>query len=196
MSLSDFRISGTAPVLTDEVAFEGEPVFQHGSVIAFDQSIANTGWVYLVSDHKGVTVIGCGSLAVPPAGYPKGHEGTLLRADHLGFLVDDVFRSRMAPEMVVHETPPIATGKMSRPESSLVAAAVIRQVAQRHDYKISMVSNQHSKKVLVGNGNADKKQWHKALDRLPWSHLGQKPTNEGQRDALCLGLTYLLEKES
>lgn len=192
MSLSDFRIGGPAPVTEDEVAFEGPLTFKDGEVFVFDQSIAATGWVHLAHGPGGLDVIACGSLPIPPDGYPKGHAGTLLRADRLGLEVDGLLR-RVPVTTVVHETPPVATGRMSRPESSLVSATVIRQVAQRHGHPVMMVSNQHSKKVLVRNGNATKPQWHKALDRLTWT--GPKPTNEGQRDAMCLGLTYLLEKE-
>jgi hypothetical protein len=196
MSLSDFRIGAAPLVPEEEVAFEDEPVFQaSGTVVCFDQSIANTGWVYVTSGPEGVLLRDCGSIPILPEGYPRGHEGTLMRGDVLGSKIERILNTIPGDVHVLHETPPIATGKMSRPESSLVAAAVIRQVARRLGLPVSMVANQHSKKVLVGNGNADKKQWHKALDRLPWSsHVGAKPTNEGQRDAFCLALTYLLEK--
>lgn len=191
--LTRFRL-GDAPEPQFEPPPAREIVFQHGEVVAFDQSIANTGWVHLVSGQQGVHVRECGSLAVPPDGFPKGHEGTLLRADTLGLMVDDVLR-RLPVTTVVHETPPIATGRMARPESSLVSAAIIRQIARRHGHEVVMVSNQHSKKVLVDNGNATKPEWHRALERLPWHHTGSRPTNEGQRDAMCLGLTWLIEKE-
>lgn len=191
-SLSQFR-ADDAP--TPAAPTEREPlVFQHGEVIAFDQSIANTGWVYLMSGREGVEVRDCGSLAVPPDGFPKGHEGTLLRADVLASFADAVLR-RLPVTTVVHETPPVATGKMARPESSLVSAAVIRQVALRQGHPVVMVSNQHSKKVIARDGNADKKKWHAAMERLPWHHHGKRPTNEGQRDAMCLALTYLIDKE-
>jgi hypothetical protein len=53
-----------------------------------------------------------------------------------------------------------------------------------------IVANQHSKSVLVGNGNATKKQWHEGL--RPYAiHL----PNEATRDAGCLGLTYLIDQE-
>lgn len=188
--LERFAVGPLVP--EEDVAFEGPPTFQTGEVVAFDQSIANTGWIHLRSDAQGLQVLACGSLAVPPEGYPKGHAGTLLRADHLAWLADGILR-RLPVTNVVHETPPIATGRMSRPESSLVSAAVIRQVAQRHGHPVTMVSNQHSKKVLVGNGNATKHQWHEVLQRV--TLLGSKPTNEGQRDAACLALTYLIEKD-
>ena len=181
-------VEKSAPLVKPDV------VFQHGEVIAFDQSIANTGYVYLVSGKEGVRVEMCGSLAVPPDGYPKGHEGTLLRADTLAALADRILR-RLPVTTVVHETPPVATGRMARPESSLVSATAIRQVARHHGHPVVMVSNQHSKKVLVDNGNATKAEWHQAIERLPWTHTGHRPTNEGQRDAMCLALTYLIEKE-
>lgn len=190
--LSRFRVGGNPGPLSPPP--EKEPVvFKHGTVLAFDQSIANTGWVLLESDKEGIWVRDCGSLAVPPEGYPKGHAGTLLRADHLAVLAGPVLRIPVTT--VVHETPPVATGKMSRPESSLVSAAVIRQAALREGHTVVMVSNQHSKKVIAGNGNADKKAWHAAMEQMPWHHFGTKPTNEGQRDAMCLGLTWLIEKE-
>lgn len=194
-SLVQFRVDGT-PVESKEVPLDvqGGLIFQVGEVMAFDQSIANTGWVHLTYDRReGLVVRSCGSLALPPDGYPKGHEGTLLRADDLGDLVESLLKVPVTT--VVHETPPVMIGKMARPESSLVSAAVIRQVARRQGHQIVMVSNQHSKKILTGNGNADKKMWHQAIERFDWSHRGQWPTNEGQRDAMCLALTFLIEKE-
>lgn len=179
----------------EEVAFEGGVTYQDGEVLAFDQSITATGWVHVSCRRGEAEVVKVGSIKCPPDGYPKGHEGTLLRAEYVGTQMAAILRS-VAALTVVHEMPPVATTKMSRPESSLLTALALRIEARRQGHDVVVVSNQHSKKLLVGNGNATKPQWHKALDRLPWTHTGYRPTNEGQRDAMCLALTYLIEKES
>ena len=191
--LQRFRLD---EVPEDAVASEGEPIFQHGSVIAFDQSITATGWVRLDSGADGVIVRAVGSIKCGPEGYPKGHEGTLLRAEYVGQQMAAILR-RLPVQTVVHEQPPVATSKMARPESSLLSALALRIEARRQGHSVVVVSNQHSKMVLLGKGqgNATKAQWHTALDRLPWTHEGATPTNEGQRDALCLALTYLIDKE-
>lgn len=194
MSLSDFRVGGEAPPPSRLV--EAMPLtFAKGwTVLCFDQSISATGWVYVESGATGVIVRDCGSIMVPPGDFPKGNAGSLLRTDVMATAVDDVLRRCPTP-MVLHEVPPVSNAKMSRPEASLMAAVAIRQVARRAGCTIEMVDNRHSKKVLTGNGNADKKQWHAALSAQPWRHAGPPVSNEGQRDALALALTWLAEAE-
>lgn len=191
MSLSDFRADAAPPAApkTDSP----DLVFNDGTVLSIDQSVTATGWVLLRHDEDGLHCQAKGSVLLPADGYPKGHEGMLLRADVLAEQLDVVMRG-IPVTPVVHELPPRTTGaRMSRPESSLMGAVVVRTLARDHGHPVTMVDNRHSKKVLVGNSNVDKPGWHKVLERITWD--GERPTNEGQRDAFCLGLTYLIENK-
>lgn len=191
-SLSDFRVGAKpvqpwAPPGTDQMAY--------GGVLAVDQSLSALGWVWLQHTPETLCVVSKGSVRTNPGDFPKGHEGNLQRA----VAVYEEFRTqifaqagRMHEISVVHEAPPVGS-HMSRPESSLISATVIRIWAYDQGLPLVMVANQHSKSILVHNANATKKEWHTALDRLLIS--GHKVSNEGERDALCLALTYLIDQK-
>lgn len=174
--------------------------FARGSVLAVDQSLAALGWVWLVHYINGLEVLDKGSVRTKPEDFPKSHEGTLQRALVVHQQWGDQVYTAMDRYPVwgdntvfVHETPPVGS-RMARPESSLLSALAVRLALQGLDLPAAiMVSNQHSKAVLVGNANAEKKTWHTALDR--YSFAGAMPSNEGERDALCLALTYLWDVE-
>ena len=187
MDLTSFR-TDSAPAPAPELV--EHPVLGHGEVLAFDQSITATGWIRLISGRGGLHVIEVGSISCPPDGYPKGHAGTLLRAEYVAKEMASILR-RVPVLDVVHELPAVG-GRMARPESSLLAALALRIEARRQGHGVHIVQNQHSKKVLVGNGNASKSEWHAGISKFTYS--GPKPTNEGQRDAFCLGLTFLLDR--
>ncbi len=84
---------------------------------------------------------------------------------------------------------------MVRPESSLLAALGCRLALAPqglYDMRWEMVQNQHSKTVLTGKRDATKKEWHAALGYYPIAGI-ELASNEGQRDAACLALTYLID---
>lgn len=186
MSLSDFRV-GAEPAKPKPT---GLPPIAHGLVLAFDQSVGATGWAVMRSGQSGVLVDAVGSIRTDPNDYPLGHEGTLQRAVYVHDEMAKVFASTSA-EHCVHETPPVG-GKMARPESSLLGGLAVRILANRFGLALVMVQNQHSKSVICGNGNATKPQWHAGLTKFDLQ--GVKPTNEGQRDAVCLALTFFIDR--
>lgn len=184
--LSRFRLGATPTPPWATPVF-----FASGHVLAFDQSLSATGWVRLWSSpDSGLRVLAAGSVLLHAKDFPAGSEGSLRKAVDLHGRMAGVCKDWLWPETVlVHEAPP-AGGAMSRPESSLMAALSLRLAAGREPV---VVQNQHSKKVLVNNANATKKQWHTALDAI--SIEGRNLVrNEGERDALCLALTYLYDE--
>lgn len=169
-----------------------------GLVLAVDQSLGALGWVWLLNDDGGLSVLAKGTVRIKPDDFPVGHEGTLLRGlevyRQFGEQMSDA-RTPVLPwqqTVFVHETPPVG-GRMARPESSLVSAMAVRiYVANEIGRPMTMVANQHSKSVLVGNANATKKVWHTGLGYFTIG--GTMPTNEGERDALCLAVTYFYDQ--
>ena len=189
--LARFREGETRP---RQSLWEPPSRFADDTVLVFDQSLSATGWVVLEGDQNVLTVLTAGSIRLRAADFPGGHEGTLLKAMAVADQVDSVVdRLARVVSHVVHEEPPLAVGRMTRPESSLLAALCVRLAAERARLRVSTVQNQHSKKVLTGaSREVTKKQWHAGLDRL--TIVGRdKATNEGERDALCLGVTYLAD---
>lgn len=162
-------------------------------VLAFDQSVMATGWALLGAHRDGhLQIVSAGSFLLPAENYPSGHEGTLRRGMEVARRAEAVIVQQQAWfPTIVHEAPPVG-GRMARPESSLVAALAVRIAAERRGLSVAVVQNQHSKKVLTGSANAEKKVWHQALGH--YSILGKDLlTNEGRRDAACLALTYLID---
>jgi len=167
-------------------------------VLCFDQSLAALGWVWLQSTAQGLRVLALGSITTNPKDWPTGHEGTLQRAVHVATEIRQVVQGALGPETllgnldaIAHETPPVAS-HMSRPESSLLAALGVRLLAETFALPVVMIANQHSKSVLTGHPNTDKKGWHLALSG--YDIAGPVPKNEGQRDAACLAVTYFLDR--
>ena len=90
-------------------------------VLAFDQSISNTGWVLMVAEHP--FVIERGTLRTSP-GEVVGHEGTLLRAVELEEEIDHLVWTQKVPGLIIaHEAPAVAGW---RTDSSLLVALAIR----------------------------------------------------------------------
>jgi len=193
--LGQFRIDGESkparqPWTPPEIGAFADGVL----VLAVDQSLSALGWVLMRRWEDRFLVIDKGSVRTKPEDYPQGHEGTLQRGVQVYYDFDRQVGAMEAygVPVLVHETPPVG-GRMSRPESSLVSATAIRLWAWHRKWPVTMVANQHSKKVLVNNANATKTEWHQALKRY-WFD-GTMPTNEGERDALCLALTYLYDRK-
>lgn len=174
--------------------------FEPGEVLAFDQSLANTGWVHLVFGLNGVfRVVDAGSFGTDET-KARGVTQTLLRAEeHHGIvfsLMAQKFPAATANQSslkVAYETPPVG-GRMSRPESSLTSAVAIRIAARQYGCSAIQVGSQSAKKMICGNGNAEKKDAHAALSRVAGSGFitGYGAiTNEAKRDALLVGMTAL-----
>lgn len=148
-------------------------------ILAFDQSLANTGFALVF----GKKVILTGNLKSKES--LSGHEASLDRAV---ILYDEVHSllERHKPDLVVYETPPVGGGRMIRPESSLMAATVLRVASAKLSLPTKMVGAQTAKKRLVGNGNAKKPEVREAIKKLDPNVMLIKPMNEGIFDAIAL----------
>jgi Holliday junction resolvasome RuvABC endonuclease subunit len=162
-----------------------------GVVLAFDQSLASTGWVLLsVHGDSGSTVVLTGTLR--NVGDPlKGSARVLERFDELRADLYDITRLVLPETLIVHESPPSAA--MMRPESSLLAAAAVRTVFSPR--KVGAVQGQHVKKVVTGNGNAAKPEVAKAVKAMTWIQGIDLLKNEHQRDALAIAVTFMIDEK-
>lgn len=164
-----------------------------GMVLAFDQSLSSTGWVVLVVDSTGTEIRECGTLK--NEGDPlKGSARSLARFSEM---IPEVTRVLIVNSCatVVHENPPAASS-VSRPESSLLAAAAIHAACAERGNAPHSVQAQHAKKVVTGNGNARKPDVASAVKALTWIRGVDRLKNEHQRDALAIALTFLVDKKA
>lgn len=193
--LSQFRIG--EPDGSPMVPLKILDIRYKGKIIAFDQSLSKTGYVVLSNLPKTYmdTEFKFEQTGMLNAKDDlKGHEKTLDRGMDLFWEIQDVCKAHR-PDAVIFETPP-AGGKMSRPESSLLAALTIRLAAiiENPFVKLHMMSRQKAAKRWTGNGNADKKVVRAALEALMDYHHIERLSgywNEHVFDALSLGLLFM-----
>lgn len=155
-----------------------------GPVLAFDQSLAHTGWA--IVDAQGVVAV-TGMLTTPSAGGPIGN---VERAVEIAAQVEDLLAERASEyQAIVMETPPAGYG-MKRPESSLLAAAAIHTAADRRGLMVEYVGAQRAKRVMTGKPNASKAEMKAAV--CARTNLADcKPCNEHVSDAVGLALVAM-----
>lgn len=179
--LAQFRQDKAVPKREAEEAIGPvQPRFP-GRILAFDQSLANTGWA-LIERTGGVSATG--NLKTDPT-ESKGHEDTLQRGSILYGRYRSLIES-LGPDLVVHEMPPVG-GRMMRPESSLVSANALRNACLGLSVPVEMYGAQKAKKRWTGNGNAKKNEVKEALRRLDPTLASRKPMNEAIFDAIAIG---------
>ncbi len=151
-----------------------------GKVLAYDQTLTNTGFAYIDHSENGLWVQ---TEMFTQFTDDAGHMGSIAKFKMLHeTLADSHWEGTHIP--VIFETPPVQGYRI---ESSLMAAAAICLV-----YPNTIpVSNQHAKSVIVANHMATKAQVGAAVNNLVTDHIG--PWNEHTRDAVMLGLAYLYD---
>lgn len=168
------------------------------AILAFDQSLAATGFVHLsVSALGGLFVADAVTFRTTATEGKGGHEENLDRAliQYRSFksLLSD-YRSR-GGYTVVHEMVPVGGGKLNRPESSLLAAHSLRTAVAELELELApSVAVREHRKAVCGNPSADKREAHAVLAQLAeeLDILNYKSiTNDNTRDALCVALACL-----
>lgn len=179
--------------------------FRHGFVLAFDQSLAATGFVWLAATRNEqdgplkIEVKDADVLkTVDTAEGKGGHEENLRRAEeqykNFKTLLASFSPSR-AVAVVVREMPPNGGGRLMRPESSLLSALALQLAIRETDFATAPpIAPATWRKLVCGKGNATKEQAHQVLGTWAPSLVEgyvRYITNEAKRDALCLALTAL-----
>jgi Holliday junction resolvasome RuvABC endonuclease subunit len=185
--LSQFRVDAESPPeprLTP-VVFKGEELL----LLAFDQSLANTGWALMEIEGTKAVIRQTGMIKTVKEA--KGHEDNLTRATEI-FVAAKSLMGDLRPDNVSHETPPVGGG-MKRPEASLLASNSIRNAAEVYRIPITMVSAQRAKHRLTGNHNAEKSEVRTALQGIIENITSFKPMNENVYDAVAVGLVAMEE---
>jgi hypothetical protein len=153
-------------------------------MLAFDQSLTNTGWVRFYVHHRRLTVLDRGTLKIAVAS--KGHTSTMDKADLLKSRLE-ASRGGWSFDLVVGEVTPVVGYRL---ESSLMAGYVLRQVFPQ----VHFVSRQAALALLLPpDQRFEKKYSNEVKDRYVSYVDNQAPGrwNEHERDALMLGLTRL-----
>ncbi len=198
--LDEFNPTHTEVEIEVELALVQVPdCVQFGAestIVSFDQSIANTGYVVLRPDDiDGIEIITMGVFNTTASPDMMQWENTLHRSTQLFAFVVDLLREHN-PTLVLHETPPVGHSRMFNTESSIVTATVVRNVAATLAMPVQMVSANRVKKHLTGNRNAKKKEVRQALEKRFEVQLKTPGLrkNEHTFDALGIAITYLEEE--
>lgn len=168
------------------------------SVIAFDQALANTGWVVVKYDFFAPPLLyAIGTIKTPPLDDRVSWDDTLERSTRLMAGVLDLLYVFEKIDLVLHEMPPVGTGPFIRAAySSVVAAVSVRMAAYLVKAPVDHISAQSVKKFLTGNGNAKKPAVREAV--LTLIESGKVDTNPAEKfqlnehivDAIGIALAY------
>lgn len=165
-----------------------------GQVLAFDQSLTATGWVWLGCDRpRGLNVLDAGSWSTKTVG--KDVATSLTRGREIFTQARMLLRfARQCNNVqIVHETPPNPAVVKGNGISSLIAAEALWCAAEAEGMTFEMIGAQSAKKLVTGTAKSEKKEAHDALVAtvFPWLHGREQITNEAKRDALLVGLHKL-----
>ena len=152
-------------------------------MLAFDPSLNDFGWVVL-SVHDSVEVIDRGSIR--PRTEDTGYLGMWRRAWLLSRDLWDIRYKYSDADYVACEAPLVGTGM--RKESSEIGGTVAYLIFCQRGFR--GVAARHASSVLCGSPRHDKKEIRDAVARYV-PEAATRKWNEGQRDALAVGLTCL-----
>lgn len=164
-------------------------------ILAFDQTIANTGWCVIVKTDGLYDLDAWGTFKTAPT--KNGVKGTIDRSLQV-YNYMEMLLSVTEMDVLAYELPSTTKAGMQRTESSLVAACMLHLAWDRTvKYAVPLVSVQNNKmkKHVTGNGRATKQEVGAAVkqrlhdDFTPRSDLGR--LNEHIRDAIGIALTVL-----
>ena len=165
-------------------------------VIAFDPSLASTGWAVMTDQYPFVHEVG--TINTKPR---DGEEGNLVRGvviyEQSLALLDRLAHEWRSPErgvfLVAHEAPPTGGSPLHRPDSIRSASLAVRIAATAVGMPTMMVSDLTVKKRLVGRSKGVEKADIKAALTEFWPHLPRERMrwNEHIRDAVGIGIVAL-----
>lgn len=174
-------------------------VFYTGKMLAFDQSLASTGWASVVSDAvaQTLTVEQVGMTPTSP-GDVTGFEDSFQRGVVLYHEMSSIMW-QYQPDLVIHEMPVARVQQTRNREAPFVSAMAVRCAAELAKRPVRMVSAQKVKKRLTGSAKADKQQVRAALLDTP-NVLGLDRErlnfwNSDVFDAIALAVVFATDTE-
>lgn len=171
---------------------------RHKRILAFDQSLNNTGWVFLENDWNGLRISQRGTIRGQSD--EKGFLGNYQKSLGLMQMVTRIMVMHpLPPDMVIFEQPAVVG---HRTDSALLAGQVIylAAVGTLRTTPVRMVSNQAMKSALLAPGERlrgaeGKRAVGKVVEALiPVDARAEGPWNEHVRDAAALAI-YALTPE-
>ena len=169
-------------------------------VVAFDQALDNTG----VVTYDGTSVAAWTIRSPKESKELTGHSRTYARSVALQRRVIDVLETLGSDNrtVVVLYEAPASAGRLSRPESSLLgghcvewACAVLEDHPDLGELVLHRISGQRAKSVVTGNSRADKAEVREALKATYSPAQHGACTNDHERDALALIVTWIGDKK-
>lgn len=162
------------------------------SILAFDQSLANTGWafVHFIPGHRPV-VEAKGTLVTRPHDDLSGFADSFVRGENLHDMALSILTS-VEPDVVVHEEP-VPMGRMvsRKQEGAPVAALAVRIATRRAGFTPVMVPIRRCKAWVTGNPNAEKSQMRQGV--LAALGVSKMSLNEHTTDAIGLAIAAALD---
>ena len=169
--LTKFKPNATIVPIAPFIKKKSSQEFRIGTVVAFDQALANTGYVICeIADDKPFVVTEMGTLHTTTTDGRTAWDDNFYRTCELESAVS-LLLDEKSPDLVLCEMPPVGqSGKMRRTESSILV-----------------------KKHLTDNPSASKTEVRQALEERFGDALDNSlfHKNEHTFDALGIAVTYL-----
>lgn len=156
-------------------------------VLAFDQSLASTGWAVVSTDGDGNPYVEKTGMILTSQTEVGGYEDTFARVATIETEMMLVV-TEFAAGSVVHEMP-ATFGK--RTDASLASALTLRSVCRRASVPCVGYQAQRVKKAVTGKANATKAEVKSSIKSLVPNVVKVKPNNEHTNDAISVALTHL-----
>ena len=190
--LTKFKPNATIVPIAPFIKKKSSQEFRIGTVVAFDQALANTGYVICeIADDKPFVVTEMGTLHTTTTDGRTAWDDNFYRTCELESAVS-LLLDEKSPDLVLCEMPPVGqSGKMRRTESSILAASAIWSA--RWPLPVEMVAARKVKKHLTDNPSASKTEVRQALEERFGDALDNSlfHKNEHTFDALGIAVTYL-----
>ena len=184
-ALDDLRQGRTAAQKPPWVRGSFLPLRHDLRVLAFDPSLAKTGWALVTAEYP--YVLETGVLETKPL---DGEEGNLRRGVSI-FEQALAIMERHPDAMVAHEAPPAGSSGLFRTDATKSAGLAIRIAAHQQGRTVYMTSDTHGKKRMCGRSkDVSKAQMRQAIEQF-WPHLPKSTQvrwTEDIRDAVVVGI--------
>ncbi len=174
--------------------------FRHGLVLAFDQTLTNTGVALLRSDYGGLALEYAESVTVRSD--LTSFEGTYDKADKMERGLAGLMSALagLGVTGIVHEMPSVSGYRI---ESALIGGYLVRRLARTYARGVPMtaVSNRSMRTLLNAPDERDEKRYvRQAVESLipEEGRTGEfiRNWNEHVHDAAALALTHLYQKDT
>lgn len=188
--LEKFRVDGEEPEERPEPeeTFERLTAPSFRRILAFDQSLANTGAAWVTGDSQGFNVIDTFMVRTSPEG-KGGYEDSFRRGIDVVYPEVQALMDRVQPHIVVHEMPAVNPRFSQNSEGTIIVCTVIRIAARHRNAPVVMVNNQHMKKVLTGSAKVEKHDVRDAVKRhIPDCGAAMSYANDDTFDAVALAI--------